>query len=145
MWSSSLIPPGSQDSVAKMGDANIVQRIPSRRIRTSSRRWSPIVATMKGRFELIFCKYETHPRREYTTSPFTILEPRNSWIDEFYVVQERRETDFEVSKLLKSSSGNHAFLTELLTGGRREGRSLSIGAAMHKKNEKSCIASQMPD
>ena len=33
------------------------------------------------------------------TSIFTILEPRNPWIDELYIVQERRATDFKVTKL----------------------------------------------
>ena len=35
----------------------------------------------------------------YPTSPFAIKEPQNPWIDEFYVVQERRATDFEAPKL----------------------------------------------
>ena len=39
------------------------------------------------------------------TSPFTILEPQNPWIDEFYVVQKRRATDFKAPKLWKGSSG----------------------------------------
>ena len=33
------------------------------------------------------------------TSPFTILGPKNTWIDEFYVVQKRRATDFKAPKL----------------------------------------------
>ena len=41
----------------------------------------------------------------HPTSPFTILEPQNPWIDEFYVVRERRTTDFEHPKLGKGSSG----------------------------------------
>ena len=39
------------------------------------------------------------------TRPFTILEPQDQDIGEFYVVQERRTTDFEASKLWKGSSG----------------------------------------
>ena len=39
------------------------------------------------------------------TSPFTILEPQNPWIDEFYVVPERPAADFIALKLQKSSSG----------------------------------------
>ena len=35
------------------------------------------------------------------TSPFPMLEPPNPWIGEFYVVQERRETDFKARKLKK--------------------------------------------
>ena len=35
------------------------------------------------------------------TSPFTILEPENPWIDEFYVAQERRATGFLSSKIVK--------------------------------------------
>ena len=35
----------------------------------------------------------------HSTGPFTILEPRDQGIGEFYVVQERRETDFEAPKL----------------------------------------------
>ena len=34
----------------------------------------------------------------YPTSPFTIFEPQNPWIDEFYVVQERRATDLKAPK-----------------------------------------------
>ena len=37
---------------------------------------------------------------------FTILEPRDQEIDEFYLVQERRATDFEAPKLGKGSSGS---------------------------------------
>ena len=33
------------------------------------------------------------------TEHFTILEPRDQEIDEFYAVQERRATDFEAQKL----------------------------------------------
>ena len=33
------------------------------------------------------------------TSLFTILEPHDQEIDEFYVVQEGRTTDFKASKL----------------------------------------------
>ena len=33
------------------------------------------------------------------TSPFTILEPQNPWIGEFYVVQERRAMDFRAPNL----------------------------------------------
>ena len=39
------------------------------------------------------------------TNLFTILEPRDQEIGKFYVVQERRETDFEAPKLWKGSSG----------------------------------------
>ena len=40
------------------------------------------------------------------TSPFTILEPRDQEIGEFYVAEERRATDFEAQKLCKCLSGN---------------------------------------
>ena len=33
------------------------------------------------------------------TDPFTILEPRNQAIGKFYVVQERRVTDFKAQRL----------------------------------------------
>ena len=33
------------------------------------------------------------------TNPFTILEPRDQEISKFYVVRERRATDFETPKL----------------------------------------------
>ena len=36
---------------------------------------------------------------KYPTSPFTILDPQDQEIDEFYVVEESRTADFEVSKL----------------------------------------------
>ena len=43
----------------------------------------------------------------FPMSPFTVLEPQNPWIDQFYVVQERRATDyFKASKLCKGSSGS---------------------------------------
>ena len=44
------------------------------------------------------------------TSPFTVLELQNPWIDEFYVVQERRATDFKVPKSWKGSSSRCRFL-----------------------------------
>ena len=47
----------------------------------------------------------------YPTSPFTILEPQDQDIVEFYVVQERRATDFKAPKLWKGLSG--ASSTEL--------------------------------
>ena len=37
-------------------------------------------------------------------NPLTNLEPQDQEIGEIYVVQERRETDFEAPKLLKASS-----------------------------------------
>ena len=46
-------------------------------------------------------------RLEFPNSPtnlFTTLEPRDQEIGEFYEVEERRATDFEVPKLLKGSS-----------------------------------------
>ena len=43
--------------------------------------------------------------RRNPTNPFTFLEPRDQEIDEFYLVQERRATDFEAPKLGKGSSG----------------------------------------
>ena len=39
------------------------------------------------------------------TDPFTILEPRDQDIGEFYEVHERRKTDFEATNLWKSLSG----------------------------------------
>ena len=39
------------------------------------------------------------------TNIFPIIEPPDQEIGEFYVVQERRGTDFEASKLWKGSSG----------------------------------------
>ena len=32
----------------------------------------------------------------YPTSPFPISEPPNPWIDDFFVVKERRATDFKL-------------------------------------------------
>ena len=46
-----------------------------------------------------FTILESHPTR-----PFTILEHQNPWIGEFYVVQERRTTDFKALKLGKGWS-----------------------------------------
>ena len=42
----------------------------------------------------------------YPTDPFTISEPYNQEISEFYVVRGRRTTDFEAPKLGKGPSGN---------------------------------------
>ena len=42
---------------------------------------------------------------KYPTSPFTILEPQNPWIGEFYAVQERRATDKKGSKIVKGLVG----------------------------------------
>ena len=47
----------------------------------------------------------------YPTNSFTILEPEDQEIGEFYVVQERRATDFEAPKLRKGSSGNEGSFT----------------------------------
>ena len=33
------------------------------------------------------------------TSPFTVLEPQNLWIDEYYVAQKRRSMGFKAPKL----------------------------------------------
>ena len=41
----------------------------------------------------------------YPTNPFTILEPLDQEIGEFYVVQERHATDLDAPKLWKGSSG----------------------------------------
>ena len=41
----------------------------------------------------------------YPTNPFSILEPQDQEIGEFYVVQERRATDLKAPKLWKGSSG----------------------------------------
>ena len=46
-------------------------------------------------------------RYSYPTSPFTILEPRNPWMDEFHVFQERLATDFKAPQLGKGSSGSY--------------------------------------
>ena len=40
------------------------------------------------------------------TGVFTILEPQDQEISEYFVVQERRGTDFEASKIVKGSSGD---------------------------------------
>ena len=44
-------------------------------------------------------------------SPFTILEPQKSWIDTFYVVQDRRAIYLKAPKLWKGSSGWYARTT----------------------------------
>ena len=38
------------------------------------------------------------PYSTYPTDPFTILDPQNQEINEFYIVQERRTTDFKALK-----------------------------------------------
>ena len=44
------------------------------------------------------------------TNVCLILEPQNPWIDTFYfIVQERRATDYKAPKLQKGSSGFHNF------------------------------------
>ena len=48
------------------------------------------------------CSFSSQPD---PTEPFTILEPYDQEIGELYLVQERRVTDFEASKLRKGSSG----------------------------------------
>ena len=47
---------------------------------------SYIDPVMFSREESIYCN------TRYLTSPLTISEPQNPWIDEFYVVEERRAT-----------------------------------------------------
>ena len=42
----------------------------------------------------------------FPTNPFPILAPRDQEIGELYVVQDRRATDFEATKLWKGSSGD---------------------------------------
>ena len=52
---------------------------------------------------------------DFPTKPFTILEPRDQEIGEFYVVQKRRATGFEAPKLWKGSSGwAHDYLRTLV-------------------------------
>ena len=41
------------------------------------------------------------------TNHFTILEPQDQEIGEFYLVQERRGTDFKAPKSWKDSSGQY--------------------------------------
>ena len=45
------------------------------------------------------------PFPKVPTSPSTILEHQNPWIDEFYVVQKRGATDLKAPKLWKGSPG----------------------------------------
>ena len=49
--------------------------------------------------------YQIHQHNAHQTSPITILEPQNPWIDQFYAVGERRATDFKALKLSKRPSG----------------------------------------
>ena len=46
------------------------------------------------------------------TGTFTILEPQNQEIGEFYVVHERRVMDFDARKLIKVWSGRGRLLAE---------------------------------
>ena len=39
------------------------------------------------------------------TSPFTILDPQNPWIDKFVEVQERRATDFKAQEIVEGLVG----------------------------------------
>ena len=48
----------------------------------------------------------TSATASFPTNPFTMLELQDKEIVEFYVVQERRATDFEAPELWKSSSGS---------------------------------------
>ena len=48
---------------------------------------------------LVIAMFEKEKKAHNPTSPFTILEPQNPWLDEFYVAQERRATDFKDQKL----------------------------------------------
>ena len=45
------------------------------------------------------------PHTTGQTGPFTVLEPQDRGVGNFYVVQESRTTDFEASKLWKGPSG----------------------------------------
>ena len=44
-----------------------------------------------------------HSRTDSPTDPFTILEPQNQGMGEFYVIQKRHSTDFEAPKGLIGS------------------------------------------
>ena len=44
------------------------------------------------------------------TSRLTIMELQNPWIDEFYVVQELRATDFEAPKIVRGHLGVFFFV-----------------------------------
>ena len=44
-------------------------------------------------------------KTRYPTDPFTILEPQDQKIGEFYKVQERRSMGFKTPKLRKGRSG----------------------------------------
>ena len=50
-------------------------------------------------------------KQTYPTDPFSISEPQNQEIAEFYLVQERRKTDFEAPKLWKDRSGTQNIYT----------------------------------
>ena len=51
------------------------------------------------------------------TNTFTISEPQDQEISEFYVVQDRRATDSEAPKLWKGSSGHSALATQTTVTG----------------------------
>ena len=51
-------------------------------------------------------KKDLKGEEEFSTDPFTILEPRNQEIGEFYVVKTRRTKDFDAPELWKGQSGS---------------------------------------
>ena len=75
---------------------------------------------------------ESYKKDYCPTSPFTILEPQNPWIDEFYIVQERRVTDFKALKLWKGSSSGH--LVSQNQAAQIEGKEDSISSTRGNKN-----------
>ena len=52
--------------------------------------------------------------KNYPTNRFTILEPNDQEIGEFYVAKKRRATDFEIPKLWECSLGRRGLQTKCL-------------------------------
>ena len=72
---------------------------------TSEMEESSAVLTEIWRKKLISIEISPLELKKSPANPFSDSGPRNQEIGQFYVVQERRVTEFEAPKLRKSSSG----------------------------------------
>ena len=72
---------------------------------------SRVRSTLRSKRQVFFFNFmpfHVSPMSSLPTSPFTILEPQYPWIDEFYVVQERRVTDCKAPKCEMAGRAHNA-------------------------------------
>ena len=86
---------------------------------------------------LLSGKIQIKTQHNTPTDPFTISEPRDQEIVDFYVVQDRRTTDFEAQKLRKGRSGQTLRAPQMFSECTR---SLDLHSFVYE--HKNCFASR---